>query len=119
GDGGAAHLMVRDEFGAARVETTEGQLVARQYERIGGDLLPQLLQRAQIEAEGVAVRIDRPDADVWGDLGQHLVCSQEDGVGGTVEHDLLGCVAVAGKHLEASPADSESVAGDQALKRWG
>ena len=97
GDHGAAQLVVGDQFVAAGVQALEGQLVARQHQHVGGDLGFQLAQGAQVEAERVAVRLDRPHADVGGDLGQHLVGGEEQLVGGAIKHDLLGGMAVAGE----------------------
>ena len=113
----AARLVMGDQLLAAGVQAVERQLVPRQHQGIGRDLLLQLVERADVEPERIALWIDGPHADVGRDLGQHLIGGEKDIVGRAVEHHLLRGVAVAGQHVEAAPADLELVAGNQPHER--
>ena len=110
----AARVVVRDQLVDARVQPGERQIVPRQHQHIRGDGLLQRSQRPQIFAERIAFRIDRGDADIGGNLGQHLVGREEQLLGPAPQHDLLRRMAAAGQHVEVAAADAQYIAGDDA-----
>ncbi len=70
----------------------------------------QLAKRTQIQPERIAVRVDRPNADIRRDLRQHLVCRKEKLLRRRVEHYLFWRVAIARQHRERLVADFQRVA---------
>ena len=110
----AAHLVVLDQFVDAGVQAVERQLVAGQHEDVRRDALLERTQRAEIEPERIAIGLDRPDADIRADPGQHLVGGEEQPVRLREQHDLLRRVAVAGDEREVAAADPQRVAADHA-----
>ena len=60
--------VVRSKLAEAFVEPEEGPVMRRQHKRILGHARFQFPKRAQIEAQGIAVRIGGPDADIRRDF---------------------------------------------------
>ena len=93
--------------------------MAGHNENIVRDRSLDLAQRSQVKAEGIAVRIDGPHADIRRDLRKHLVGGEQQLSRFTVKHDLLGRVAFACHDGEAAPSDREHVAGDNPREGQG
>ncbi|WP_139789258.1 hypothetical protein [Manganibacter manganicus] len=82
----AAFLVMAGQLSAALVKPMEGQLMPRQDKHLIRDIPCDVFERSEIEAERIALRIDRPDADIGCDAGDDLVGRQKGIFRGAVEH---------------------------------
>src|SRR5215475_7702163 len=98
-----------NEFGAADLQVSERQLMTGQNQGIWRQQSLQAAQRTQVEIERIAVRLHCPDADVWGDLCENLVCREKQFFGRAMEHELFGRMAISAKHFEYTATDVDPV----------
>ena len=103
------------EFIDPALEPGEGQVVARQHQRVLMNRPGDRLQRAEIDAERVAVGGGGLDADVGRNLGEHLIRGEKQPLAFAEQHDLIGRMAAAGQREEFAPADAKRVAGGDSL----
>ena len=114
---GSAPRGARAARRCAHASPTNGRLWPGSTRTSLRDVALQARERTQVDAERIALGIHRLHADIGRDAGQHLIRANQQVLGATIEHHLLGRMSAAGENLEAAGAEPQQLAGDQAAER--